>query len=59
MYRLKVEEGKQRILHTSEEPEYNKEYTIEVEDPIIAKIYIIEDDYGDKLVETMLLAEEY
>ena len=59
VYRLKVEEGKQRILHTSEEPEYKKEYTIEVEEPIIAKIYIIEDDYGDKLVETMLLAEEY
>ena len=59
VYRLKIEEGKQTILHTSEEPEYKKEYVIQVEEPVTTKIYIIEDDYGDKLVETMLLAEEY
>ena len=59
VYRLKMEEGKQRIIHTSEEPEYKKEYVIQVEEPVTTKIYIIEDDYGDKLVETMLLAEEY
>ena len=59
VYRLKAEEGKQRIIHTSEEPEYKKEYVIQVEEPVTTKIYIIEDDYGDKLVETMLLAEEY
>ena len=59
VYRLKMEEGKQRIIHTSEEPEYKKEYVIQVEEPVTTKIYIIEDDYGDKLVETMLLAQEY
>ena len=59
VYDLIIEEGQQKIRHTSEEPEYEKEYVIQVEEPMIAKIYIIEDDYGDKLVETMLLAEEY
>lgn len=59
VYRLKAEEGKQKIIHTSEEPEYKKEYVIEVEKPVTTKIYIIEDDFSTHLVETMLLAEEY
>lgn len=59
VYKLTVEGEKQKIKHTSEEPEYEKEYVVQVEEPITAKIYIIEDDYGDKLVETMLLSKEY
>lgn len=59
IYDLTIEEEQQKIKHTSEEPEYEKEYVIQVEEPITAKIFIIEDDYGDKFVETMLLAEEY
>lgn len=59
VYDMEVENGNQKITHTSEEPEYKKEYVIQVEELITAKIFIIEDDYGDKLVETMLLAEEY
>ena len=59
VYDLTIQEGQQKIRHTSEEPEYKNEYVIQVERPISAKIFMIEDDYGDKLVETMLLAEEY
>lgn len=59
VYDLEVKEGRQKVRHTSEEPEYEKEYVIQIEEPMIAKIFIIEDDYGDKLVEIMLLAEEY
>ncbi len=59
VYDLEVENGNQKIIHTSEEPAYEKEYVIQVGEPVVAKIFIIEDDYGDKLVETMLLAEEY
>lgn len=59
VYDLEVKEGRQKVRHTSEEPEYEKEYVIQIEEPMTAKIFIIEDDYGDKLVETMLLAEEY
>ena len=59
VYDLTIEGEQEKIKHTSEEPGYEKEYAIRVEEPITAKIFIIEDDYGDKFVETMLLAEEY
>lgn len=45
----------QGITHSSEQPEYKMEYLIPSNNPITAKIYIIDsDDYS-----TMLLAEEY
>lgn len=45
----------QRISHTSEQPEYKMEYLIPSENPITAKLYVIDSiDYS-----TMLLAEEY
>lgn len=47
--------GNQIIIHTSEQPEYYKEYLFSRENLISAKIYVIEDD--DHV--TMLLAEEY
>lgn len=45
----------QRIVHTSENPEYKMEYLMPSEAPITAKVYIIDD--GDH--STMLLANEY
>lgn len=45
----------QRISHTSEQPEYHMEYLILSDNPITAKLYVIDD--GDHT--TMLLAEEY
>ena len=45
----------QRIMHTSENPEYKMEYLIPSEVPITAKVYVIDD--GDH--STMLLVNEY
>ncbi|MDD5924053.1 MAG: DUF960 domain-containing protein [Clostridia bacterium] len=55
VFKLCKEDGKQIITHTSELPEYYKEYLFSSKNPIIAKVYIIEE--GDYI--TMLLAEEY
>lgn len=53
--RLSDFNGKQRIIHEQEIPEYKREYLLAVNEPINAKVYIIDD--GDH--STMLLAEEY
>lgn len=45
----------QKIVHTSEQPEYCMNYFIPCSKPITAKVYVIDD--GDH--STMLLAEEY
>lgn len=47
--------GLQRISHSSEQPEYHTEYLIPCDNPITAKVYIIDSD----TYSTMLLAEEY
>lgn len=44
----------QRISHTSEQPEYHMEYMVLSDNPVTAKLYVIDD--GDHT--TMLLAEE-
>lgn len=59
VYALSVEEGKQKIKHTSEDPAYEKEYIVQVEEAITAKIFIIEDDYSTYWVEIMILKDEY
>lgn len=55
VFNLNVVEALQHITHTSEEPEYKKEYLIPSDNPITEKVYVIDD--GDHC--TMLLAEEY
>lgn len=45
----------QQITHTSEEPEYKKVYLFPTDEPITAKLYVIDSD----TYSTMLLAEEY
>lgn len=55
VFRLENLGGIQKITHFSEQPEYHREYLVPTENPITAKIYIIDsDDYS-----TMLLASEY
>ncbi len=45
----------QRISHSSEQPEYHMEYLIPCDNPVIAKVYIIDsEEYS-----TMLLASKY
>ena len=55
VFNLSVVDSLQRIIHSTEEPEYKKEYLIPSETPITEKVYVIDD--GDH--STMLLAEEY
>ena len=55
VFRLENINGKQKITHFSEQPEYHREYLIQTGNPITAKVYIIDSD----TYSTMLLAEEY
>ena len=56
VFRLSVsEKGNQHIVHKQEVPAYSREYDIRIDNPINAKVYVIDDgEYS-----TMLLAEEY
>ncbi|MDE6788109.1 MAG: DUF960 domain-containing protein [Ruminococcus sp.] len=45
----------QRISHSSEQPKYHMEYLIPCDNPVTAKVYVIDN----KEYSTMLLAEEY
>ena len=54
VFELSAENGKQKIKHIQEEPEYRQEYLIDA--PVfIGKIFVIDDETHS----TMLLAEEY
>ena len=55
IFRLSESNGKQRIVHEQEVPEFKREYLLTFPNPINAKVYVIDD--GDHC--TMLLAEEY
>lgn len=55
VFRLTADNGKQRVYHESEQPEYHMEYEINIVNPVTAKVYVIDD----KTHRTMLLAEEY
>ena len=49
-------DGKQKIEHIQEEPEYQREYLINIDAPyFIGKIFVVDDETHS----TMLLAEEY
>jgi len=49
-------DGKQKITHIQEEPEYKREYLLQTDASIfIGKIFVIDDEAHS----TMLLAEEY
>ena len=54
VFELSAENGKVKIKHIQEEPEYNREYLIDA--PVfVGKIFVIDDETHS----TMLLAEEY
>ena len=55
VFRLSLSDGKQKIIHEQEQPEYKKEYLLPLDKPVNEKVYVIDD--GDHC--TMLLAEEY
>ena len=56
VFRLSVsEKGNQYIVHEQEVPAYSREYEVQTDTPINAKVYVIDDEDHS----TMLLAEEY
>lgn len=55
VFRLSVCREMQSIVHEQEQPEFKREYLLNLSHPITAKVYVIDD--GDHC--TMLLAEEY
>ena len=55
IFDLKRVGSMQSITHRSEEPEYQKDYIMPSNSPVIAKIYVIDDGTQS----TMILAEEY
>lgn len=55
VFSLYVDNGRQRITHTQEVPEYTMEYVFDTDVPVTAKIFVIDDETHS----TMLLANEY
>ncbi len=55
IFRLSIYDGKQKIIYEQEQPEFKREYILNLPEPVNAKVYVIDDD--DHC--TMLLAEEY
>ena len=55
IFMLEADNEKQKIVHEQEIPEFRREYHLPSENPINAKVYIIDDNDHS----TMLLAEEY
>ena len=56
IFDLTIEDGKQKIKHTQEEPEYHKEYLLNTDASFyVGKVFVIDDETRS----TMLLAEEY
>ena len=56
VFECTLEDGKQKIIHSQEEPDYKREYSFKTDTPLfIGKIFVIDD--GDH--STMLLASEY
>ena len=55
VFEFSQKDGKQKITHIQEEPEYKREYLLKDAPIFIGKIFVIDD----KTHSTMLLAEEY
>lgn len=55
IFKLSVSDGKQKIVHEQEQPEFKREYLLTVSNPVTAKVYVIDSE----TYSTMLLAEEY
>ena len=55
VFSLSEKDGKQLIVHTQEEPEYEKEYVLNLAPITTAKVFVI----YDKTHSTMLMNYEY
>lgn len=55
VFRLERFKSMQRIVHSSEEPEYKMEYLVPIDNPVNTKVYVIDSE----AYSTMMLADEY
>ena len=55
VFRLVANGNSQQVIHSQEEPSYERIFTFPTDEPITAKIFVIDDETHT----TMLLAEEY
>ena len=55
VFKLVANGNNQQVTHSQEEPAYERTFTFPTDEPITAKIFVIDD----KTHTTMLLAEEY
>ena len=55
VFSLSAQNGRQRVIHTQEVPEYKREYVFNIGTAINAKIYVIDDG----TYSTMLFTQEY
>ena len=55
VFKLTAENKMQRIVHSQEQPPYEKTHEFRIDSTVTAKIYVIDDETHT----TMLLAEEY
>lgn len=55
VFTLSTGNGEQKIIHAQEQPPYEKIYNFKTQDPVTAKVFVIDDER----CSTMLLAEEY
>ena len=55
VFSLSEKDGKQGIIHTQEEPEYEKEYVLDLIPIVTGKVFVIDDNTHS----TMLMNYEY
>ena len=55
VFRLTTDSKTQHVTHTQEQPHYERKLEFRTDNPITAKIFVIDDETHT----TMLLAEEY
>lgn len=59
VFEFKTEGNVLTIEHRQEVPEYKKIYTLETDEEINTTVFIVDQDYGDKEISTMMLGSEY
>ena len=55
VFKLTADNHTQHVTHSQEEPSYERTFTFPTDEPITAKIFVIDDETHS----TMILAEEY
>lgn len=63
VYELKAIESNSKcmqvICHLAELPKYENIYYYEVKEPVLGKVFVMEERVDQEIIETMMFAEEY